>query len=74
MVSSAIAQAIVFLNRVWLVSHWLSNRWLFGDPGWLLSLDIVVVLAASHGVSVIRHSLRGRVLFTVVVQRFRCIT
>ena len=73
-VGSPITQAIVFLDRVWLVSHWLSNRGLFSNPGWLLSPDIVVVLAAVHSVSVIRHRLRGCVLFTVLVQRFRSIT
>ena len=73
-VGCAIARAITFLNRAWLVSHWLSNRWLSGNPGWLLSLDIVVVLAAIHSVSVIRHRLRGCALFVVIVQRFRSIT
>ena len=66
-VGSAIAQAVVFLNRVWLVSHRLSN-------GWLLSLDIVVMLAAIHSVNVIRHSLRGCVLSTVNVRSFRRVT
>ena len=73
-VGSAIAQAVVFVNRGWLVSHRLSNGWLFGHPGWLLSFDIVVMLAAIHSVSVVRHRLRICILFTVILQRFRCVT
>ena len=56
-ICSAPAQAVVFLDRERLVSHSLGDLWLLVNHGWLVKIDIVVLLAAIDGGRVIRHGL-----------------